>query len=87
MSFSCGRGLAWSAAFSRTAQHVKIGCYFLNVLILEIISHHFARAFGLRKEPALSEVERVSSQRFGDWVALRRISSKVERVVLNALAK
>ena len=29
----------------------------------------------------------LSSQRFGDWVALRRISSKVERVVLNALAK
>jgi hypothetical protein len=66
---------------------VKISCYFPNVLILEITSHHFARAFGVRKEPALSEVERASSQRFGDWVALRRVSSKVERVVLNALAK
>jgi hypothetical protein len=39
------------------------------------------------EKPALSEVERASSQRFEAWVALRRISSKVERVVFNALAK
>ena len=43
----------WRGAllFPEPPTTVKIGFYFLNVLILEITSHHFARAFGVRLRP------------------------------------
>jgi hypothetical protein len=57
---------------------VKISFYFLNVLILEITNHHFARAFGVRLRPR--------SALTTGWLC-GELAPKVERVVLNALAK
>ena len=58
ISFSYGRGLARSAALAEPPTTVKIGFYFLNVLILEIAFRHFARAFGVRS---------VLPPLFGNW--------------------